>query len=226
MNMAAKKSVIIALVIIAVVIIVGAMLSGSSSKPNIDSTGAIDANFATQIEDNLNVLNSYENQKISAVSSSLITLENGKQIELEASDQTANGCQVGDKVVDYDETKNSFLCTDTNNGTRSSYFRPRYGGSSGFLVGYLAAKAFTRNNGINFNQATNSYTAPNGAQFTYVNPTNNNPTNPNKETSSFKMNPSTSTGSADGSSGSGTKKAGSGGITSGKGSAGGVTGGG
>jgi hypothetical protein len=116
-----------------------------------------------QIVQNLNTISKIEGQKITSINELTIILENGEKIEF--SDAKDINCQVGDKISDYDSTKQALVCIRTNpvTGQQSNFFSSLATGFVGGMIGnYIASKLFARNNGVTFDQSRNGFVTPNG----------------------------------------------------------------
>jgi hypothetical protein len=123
-----------------------------------------------KVAETLNNITRVEGQKIKSVNDKTIELENGEKIVFaEAKDIN---CIAGDVISDYDQQKQSLVCTrkDPNTGQTSTFFSSLAGsvagGIAGTLIGnYIASKIFARNNGFQFNPNNRSFVTPNGTVF-------------------------------------------------------------
>jgi hypothetical protein len=171
------------IVIIVAIVLVSGFLNQSTNQPagiqvERDRQLALqksteDSNQAEQIAKNLDNIAQIEGQKITEVTDKTIKLSNGEIITF--NDPKNVGCKIGDVISDYNESNQSLVCvrTDPNTGQKSNFFANVGSGIVGGLIGnYIASKIFNRNNGVSFDQATNSYRTPNGDIYTQ-NPANN-----------------------------------------------------
>jgi hypothetical protein len=157
------KPIIIAILLILAVFFVGGFLN-DAFKSNSGSSLSAQSKEAEIIK-NLDNIGKIEGQKITAINSSVVTLENGESIDFGSNEIK---CQVGDIIENYTVANQSLVCIrkDNNRNVTNSIVMPLVSGIAGGILGnYIASKLFANNNGINRMPNSYDYRGSNGTVF-------------------------------------------------------------
>jgi hypothetical protein len=164
-----NKKATAVVIVLGVILIISIISSSSSGVQPYSGTNQVSNNQSNpqqnqdaKTQEAVSKVNKIEGQTISKIQDNKVILSNGSEIQLEPN--TRIDCQVDDKIIDYDDTKNSLVCQSPKQEIRYQTVPVYQSSGSGFLTNlllwdYITNRSWMRNNRSDYyyNQRPNTY---------------------------------------------------------------------